>query len=64
MQGGGGSLYTVGRSPALSFQNNAGYYSPAMEAGGKIQRSAQMLNRARRFPAETREGKSALAAAV
>lgn len=32
--------------------------------GKNIQRSAQMLNRARWFPAETRGGKSALAAAV
>lgn len=51
----GGILYTVGHSPATSFQNNAGYYSRAMEAGKNIQRSAQMLNRARWFPAETRE---------
>lgn len=54
-EGGGGILYTVGHSPAPSFQNNAGYYSRAMQAGKNIQRSAQMLNRARWFPAETRE---------
>lgn len=55
MLGEGGILYTVGHSPAPSFHNNAGYYSRAMEAGKNIQRSARMLNRARWFPAETRE---------